>query len=211
MSCIPILIMGKSGSGKSASLRNFKKEEISLVNVLNKKLPFKSELNDSFLATANYGDIMNFIEKTPKQVVVLDDIGYAMTSEYMATAKQSGYNKFTDMAVHYYELIEFIKNLEGNKRVYLIMHEDKNDFGDVAPKTVGKLLDNQVNFTGYFTIILRAMFSNGKYIFRTQTTGQDVTKTPIGMFEADEIENDLKAVDKAICDYYNIKNESEGK
>ena len=211
MKSIPVLIIGKSGTGKSTSLRNFKKEDISLVNPLAKRLPFKSELNDNYLATDDYEKIKTFIQKTPKNIIVIDDIGYLLTNEFMRRAKETGYGKFTDIALHFYELIEFIKNLDGDKRVYMIMHEEKNEVGDVAPKTVGKLLDSQVCIEGLFTIVLRAMCDNGNFIFRTKTTGQDVTKAPMGMFEQEQIDNDLKLVDNAICEYYEIKNESEEK
>ena len=85
------------------------------------------------------------------------------------------------------------------------MHEDKNDFGDIKPKTIGKMLDEKVCVEGLFTIVLRSVVENGKYLFKTQTSGFDVTKSPIGLFQAEEIDNDLYAVDQAIRTYYNIE------
>jgi hypothetical protein len=41
---IPVLILGESGSGKSASLRNFSENEIGVINVASKPLPFKSKI-----------------------------------------------------------------------------------------------------------------------------------------------------------------------
>ena len=82
------------------------------------------------------------------------------------------------------------------------MHEDKNDYGDIKPKTIGKMLDEKVCVEGLFTIALRAAKSNGKYIFYTQQTDLDVSKSPIGMFDDIEIDNDLKVVDKKIREYY---------
>lgn len=208
---IPVLIIGKSGSGKSASLRNFKREDMSLVNVLDKKLPFATEFNNekAYLCSKNYNEILNFIKATPKQIIVIDDVGYIMTDKFVARSKETGYTKFTDLAKDFYDFINAIKEVEGNKRIYITMHEEKNDIGDVAPKTIGKMLDSQICIEGLFTIVLRAMFSNKNYIFRTKTDGLDVVKTPIGMFNADEMENDLKQVDDRICEYYNIKKEDK--
>ena len=41
---IPVLILGESGSGKSASMRNFDPEEVSVFNVASKPLPFRKKL-----------------------------------------------------------------------------------------------------------------------------------------------------------------------
>ena len=93
-----------------------------------------------------------------------------------------------------------------------MMHEDKNDFGEVKPKTIGKMLDEKVCLEGMFTIVLRCMTENGKHIFRTKTNGDDVTKTPLNLFDAEEIDNDLKLVDSTIREYYGMnKKEKENK
>jgi hypothetical protein len=84
------------------------------------------------------------------------------------------------------------------------MHEDKNEFGEIKPKTIGKMLDEKVCIEGLFTIVLRAECKDGNYIFHTKTDGLDVTKTPIDMFSEEEIDNDLKAVDATIREYYDM-------
>ena len=85
------------------------------------------------------------------------------------------------------------------------MHSDTTDDGRIIPKTIGKMLNEKVCIEGMFTIVLRAVFDNGKYLFRTKTNGSDVTKTPLDMFEEEEIENDLKLVDSKIRDFYEMK------
>jgi len=205
--CIPVLIIGHSGSGKSTSLRNLKPEEYSLVNPLAKRLPFKG--GASGLESSDYEQIKNFIAKTPKDIVVIDDSNYLLTMEMMKKAKEAGYNKFTDIALNYWKLIEFIKNLDGDKRVYLMSHEEVDDTGFVGVKTVGKMLSNQCCIEGLYTIVLRAESENGKFHFRTHTAGNDIIKSPIGLFDDELIDNDLAIVDKAICDYYEIKEREE--
>ena len=202
MKSVPVLVIGKSGTGKSASLRNFKKDEIAIANVLGKPLPFKSDIEAP--KVDDYKIILKAIEKTDKKVIVIDDAGYLLTNEFMKKSSIKGYDKYNEMANNFFELINGIKSIEGGKTVYLIMHEDIDEFGNVKPKTIGKLLDDKVNIQGMFTVCLRSMYENDKYIFRVKTNGQDCVKTPIGMFEEDEIENDLKLVDEKIREYYDL-------
>lgn len=209
MKSVPVLLIGKSGSGKSASLRNFKKEEIAIANVLGKPLPFKSDLDAP--KVDDYNIILKAIQNTDKKVIVIDDANYLITNEFMNKSSVKGFDKYNEMGNNFFNLINGIKNIEGSKTVYLIMHEDTDDEGNVKPKTIGKLLDDKVNIQGMFTICLRSMFDNGNYIFRLKTNGQDCVKTPIGLFEEEQMENDLKLVDEKIREYYDLDKKEEEK
>ena len=201
--CIPVLIIGKSGSGKSTSLRNLKKEEYSLVNVLNKDLPFREGRNIKGLATKDYELVKKFIKETPKNIVVVDDFGYIMTNEFVSKATETGYTKFSVIAQKFYNFVEYIKTLDGDKRVYLMMHEEKDDSGEVKPKTIGKLLDEKVCIEGMFTICLHCMTDGTRHYFKTQGGTMDIAKSPEEMFDL-EIENDLKSVDSRAREYWGI-------
>lgn len=210
MNSVPVLLIGKSGSGKSTSMRNFKKDEIAIVNVLGKPLPFKNDLNAP--KCDDYKTILAAIEKTDKKTIVIDDANYLITNEFMAKSSIKGFDKYNELANNFWNLIQGIKNIKGGKTVFLIMHEDSDDEGNIKPKTIGKLLDDKVNIQGMFTVCIRSMFENGNYIFRLKTNGQDCVKTPIGMFDVEEMENDLKKVDEIVRDYYELdKQESEEK
>ncbi len=209
---IPVLVIGKSGSGKSTSLRNFETNELALINVISKPLPFKKKF-ESTLNTDNYVEIMKAIFKTQKKSIVIDDAGYLITNHFMNKHSSCGggsavFNLYNDLGDSFWNLIEFVKKkLPENKIIYFNMHEDKQENGDIKPKTIGKLLDDKVCIEGMFTIVLRCMSENGKHFFKTQTDGLDVAKTPLEMFEDKEIDNDLKLVDKTIREYYELDKE----
>jgi len=202
MNSVPILLIGKSGSGKSTSLRNFTKEEVAVINVLGKPLPFKSDIKAPKID--DYVNIINQIKLTKKNVIVIDDSNYLITNEFIEKTSIKGYDKYNEMAKGFFDLINAIKNIDGGKTVYLIMHEDTDDDGNIKPKTIGKLLDDKVNIQGMFTVCIRSVFENGQYIFKLKTNGQDCVKTPFGMFNQDSIENDLKAFDKVVREYYEL-------
>lgn len=210
---IPILIIGKSGSGKSASLRNLDPDRVALINVLGKPLPFRGKFAQ--VVTDDYNKVISCIATATKKgrdVVVIDDAGYLITNMFMkghggAGAGNSVYNLYNTIGDSFWRLIESIRALEGDERVYIIMHEETNDFGQIKPKTIGKLIDEKVCLEGMFTICLRCMISNGKHIFRTQSDGNDTAKSPMGLFDEMEIDNDLNAVDQKICEYYKGENE----
>lgn len=203
-----ILLLGKSGSGKSTSMRNFSHDELALINVNKKPLPFKGKF-DSTLESTNYEQIEKAIFSTKKKVIVIDDAGYLITNQFMMGHGENKGNAvfelYNSLADNFYKLIKFCQEkVADDKTIYFVMHEDKNDFGDVKPKTIGKLLDEKVCVEGLFTIALRAECLNGEYIFHTKTDGSDVTKAPLGMFESETVPNDLKEVDRTIRDYYDL-------
>ena len=211
---VPVLLIGRSGSGKSASMRNFGEDELALINVIHKPLPFQKEFK-SVANTDDYMDIMKKIFETTKKSIVIDDAGYLITNHFMRNHSNAGQGNavfalYNELGDKFWTLIEFIKNrLPDDKIVYIIMHEEKNEFGDVKPKTIGKLLDEKVCVEGMFTIVLRATIEDRKHVFLTQSDGSDVTKTPIGMFEDAVIDNDLKMVDDTIRKYYKMNTKGE--
>ena len=203
---IPVLIIGKSGSGKSTSLRYCTNNpEWNMVNVLNKPLPFKGKIPS--VVTDDYQQVMKALAGSKAHSIVVDDAGYLITNYFMKNHSSKGagnaiFSMYNTLADNFWNLIEFIKKLPADKIVYIIMHEDINDFGDIKPKTIGKMLDEKICLEGMFTIVLRCVQENGKHLFITQADGGAVSKSPMGMFETLEIDNDLALVDKAIRDYY---------
>lgn len=203
-----VFVYGKSGSGKSRSLINFGEDEIFLVNTIGKRLPFRSKFKYE-IKTDDFNKIANGLRKMPTKTAVIDDSGYLMTNAFMRghSAPKSGsstFDLYNDIADSFWSLITIIKNeLPDDVIVYMIMHEDTTDYGETKLRTIGKLLSEKVCIEGMSTVVLRCAVRDGKHLFITQSDGNDISKSPEGMFEL-EIENDLKAVDTAIREYWGL-------
>lgn len=203
-----VLIMGESGSGKSASLRNFAPNEISVFNVTSKPLPFKQgKTKIPKIDNATYADIANALANPNKRAYVIDDAGYLLSFEMFKRANETGYSKFTDMAKNFFDMLDFINTkLPNDIIVYITMHtEDDSEMHRVKVKTIGKMLDQNLKIEGLFSIVLRAVQTEDGYKFVTRDDMVSTAKSPIGMWEEDMIDNDLKAVDTTIREYYDMK------
>lgn len=200
--------MGESGSGKSASLRNFAPNEISVFNVTSKPLPFKQgKTKIPKIDNATYTDIANALANPNKRAYVIDDAGYLLSFEMFKRANETGYSKFTDMAKNFFDMLDFINTkLPNDIIVYITMHtEDDSEMHRVKVKTIGKMLDQNLKIEGLFSIVLRAVQTEDGYKFVTRDDMVSTAKSPIGMWEEDMIDNDLKAVDTTIREYYDMK------
>lgn len=205
------LLIGRSGVGKSYSMHTLDTKSYALISVLGKELPFKSD--KKFLETDNYDvikeSILAYVGRGVKNIII-DDAGYLLTIAFMKAqgAEKKGnkvFDLYSEMATDFYGLLRFVqKQVPSDVIVGFIMHEDKNDFGDVTVKTQGKMLDERVNIPGMFTTLLQAVKSQGNYAFKTQTDGSGVTKSPYGMFDSEEIPNDMNYVIERIRAYYEI-------
>ena len=190
-------------------------EEWNLINVLNKPLPFKGKIPQ--VATDDYSQVTKCLAGSTAHSIVIDDAGYLITNYFMKNHSSKGqgnaiFTMYNTLADNFWNLVEFIKKLPDDKIVYIIMHEDTDDYGNVKPKTIGKLLDEKICLEGMFTIVLRCIQENGKHLFVTQADGGAVSKSPMGMFEELQIDNDLLYVDNKIREYYGLEiKESEEK
>lgn len=210
---IPVLVFGKSGSGKSRSLKNFQEDEIFLVNTIGKPLPFRGKFK-YVVQSDSYATIKKGMGKMPVDVAVIDDAGYLLTNHFMRghSGPKGGGNTFelfNSIADEFWGLLQFIQyELPANKIVYLMMHETFDDFGNVKLRTVGKLLDEKVCIEGMVTVCLRCCVDQDRHFFRTNSNGTDISKSPEGMFPQ-EMDNDLKLVDSTIRDYWGLASSQE--
>ena len=208
---LPILVLGETGSGKSYSIKNFDTEEVGIFSVEKPYLPFKKDFKVAKHAT--YEKIMNCFRNDPKlKRYIIDDSQYLLVNEMFDKAKDTGYGKFTDIALHFRNLIHFINHqLPDDLIVYFLHHtETDSNTGKTKAKTVGKMLDNQLTVEGCFNIVLLCSVEGTEHYFITQSDGYTTAKSPEGMFDI-RIPNDLKAVDVAVREYYGLTEEKNDK
>lgn len=201
---IPVLILGESGSGKSASLRSFDPGEVVIYNIAGKPLPFRNGAKMMRADNPTYTQIFNSLAKGKVKRYVIDDSQYLLCFELFDRSAETGYTKFTEMAKHFYDLIRtVIRRLPNDTIVYFLHHTELSE-GRYKAKTIGKMLDEKLTVEGLFSIVLMAKNVDGRHFFLTRSDGTDTVKTPMEMFADAEIDNDLKAVDTAIRSYYGL-------
>lgn len=216
---IATIILGESGTGKTASLRNLDPEHTLLIQAVSKPLPFRSKgwlpaskenPNGSIYCTDSSQHIVAAMQRTKKEIIVIDDFQYVLSNEFMRRVTDvakgnEAFAKYNEIARHAWDVLMAATSLADNKRVYILSHTSTDDFGKTKIKTIGKLLDEKIVIEGLVSIVLRTHVQNGNYLLSTKNNGADTVKSPIGLFDSELIENDLAAVDAAIFHYYEMK------
>ncbi len=216
---IACMILGQSGTGKTASLRNLDPAHTLLIQPVKKPLPFRSSgwsyfdkdkaPSGNVFVTDQAAQIIKLMRGTKRQIIVLDDFQYILANEFMRRVldKETGnaaFAKYNEIARNAWDILMAASQLADNKRVYILGHTQEDENGRTKAKTIGKLLDEKITLEGLLTIVLRTAVINGQYLFTTQNSGLDTVKTPLGLFDSDQIDNDLAAVDAAIFSYYEL-------
>lgn len=200
-----ILVLGNSGTGKSTSMRNLSPENVCLINISNKPLPFRNKFEEN-IYTTDYKKIIDVMNTTKKQIIVIDDFQYLLSTEFFNTIDEKGFDKYNRLAYHYFKIIDTAIRLDNNKIVIFTSHIDRADNGNEKIKTIGKLLDDKLCVEGLFTTVLGTLVQDGGYYFTTKNNGMNTVKTPIGMFDSDVIDNDLNYVIEKVKEYYGMDN-----
>lgn len=213
---IATLILGESGTGKSTSLRNLDPAHTLLIQSVKKPLPFRSNEwkpatkdGGSVYVTDDSANMVKAMQRTRKEIVVIDDFQYLLANEFMrrvtdVVTGNAAFAKYNEIARHAWDVLMAASSLPDSKRVYILSHTSTDDFGKTKIKTIGKLLDEKIVMEGLVTIVLKTVVQNGNYLFSTRNSGNDTVKSPIGLFDDELIENDLAAVDSAIFNYYGL-------
>lgn len=206
---IGVFILGNSGTGKTTSLRNFKSDEILYINVAKKPLPFRAAFAET-VEGDSYVQIAKAINNTTKKTVVIDDCQYLMANEFMRRSSEKGYDKFTEIAKNFWTLVNASNNdLGKDVIIYFLAHTDVSENGQEKMKTIGKMLDEKICVEGMVSIVLKTSVKDGHYTFTTQNNGHDTVKSPLGMFDSFEIDNDLKVVDTTIREYWGLNSDTD--
>lgn len=200
---VPVLVMGESGSGKTFSIRNFKPDEVGIFSVEKGRLPFKGDFKVKKRAT--YKDIAGIFKEPKLKRYVIDDAQYLMVNTLFDRAKEVGYQKYTDLALEFRNLIHGINYaLPDDVIVYILHHtETDSNTGKIKAKTVGKMIDQYLTLEGCFDIVLLAETDGKEHYFVTQSDGTTTAKSPYGMFP-EKIDNDLQKVDEAIREFWGL-------
>lgn len=209
---IAAFILGESGTGKSTSLRSMDPANTLLIQAIKKPLPFRSsgwkylsKEGGNILVCDNSAQIIAAMHRTQRQIIVIDDFQYVLANEFMRRTDERGFDKFTDIGKHAWDILCAASGLPDHVRVYILSHTETSESGRVKAKTIGRMLDEKITIEGMFSIVMRTCVINGQYLFSTKNNGSDTVKTPLGLFDADHIDNDLAAVDAAIVDYYSLQ------
>ena len=231
---IPVLVIGRSGSGKTYSLKGFadNPSEVGVISVEKGRLPFKSDIKtlkvkkeyspdvlkqiietlggeykgnqvETYrqINAAKYAWIMAAIKTAKAKSIVIDDSQYLLVNELFDRTGERGYDKFTDMAANFRNLVHFINELdEEDKIVYFFHHSELDTDGREKTKTIGKMLDEKLTIEGCFDIVIYCQ----DHEFYTQSNNQSTAKSPEGMFDL-KIPNNLKLVDDKIREYYGLE------
>jgi len=225
-----IAIVGQSGTGKSTSIENMNSASTFIINVAGKPLPFKGwakkyKLLDMSTAEGKKGnyysthafdkivDLMTYVSKERPEItdLIVDDFQYIMSDEFMQRAYERGWDKFTEMARHVYDILDKGRKLRGTLKVYILTHDEvvKQGVNERRKmKTIGNLLDDKITLEGMFTYVIFTHVEKqvGKdqstYSFITNTDGWTTAKSPKGCLPY-KIPNDLTLISKAIEDYKN--------
>lgn len=209
---IAAFILGESGTGKSTSMRSMNPAETLLIQAIKKPLPFRSsgwrhlsKDGGNIIVCDQSVQIIAAMHKTQRQIIVIDDFQYILANEFMRRTDERGFDKFTDIGKHAWDILCAASSLPDHVRVYILSHTETSESGRVKAKTIGRMLDEKITIEGMFSIVMRTCVINGQYLFSTKNNGSDTVKTPLGLFDADHIDNDLAAADAAIVDYYQLQ------
>lgn len=206
MAAQKVLIMGESGTGKSTSMRNCDPATVTVVNPVGKPLPFKNHF-EMLVNETDAQKITRYMKDQAaagKKLIVVDDFQYILAVPYMNRIKETGWDKYNDFGANYFEIIDVCKDLPDDVIVVYMTHLETLDNGLTTVKLIGKLLREKITIEGLYSIVLRTGVSEGKYYFYTQNSGKDTVKSPLGMFPAYAIDNDLNYVADKIRNYYEI-------
>lgn len=210
-----IVILGESGTGKSTSLRNLNPDETFIVNVLNKPLPFRgfktlyNAERKNYLETDSYPDVLKWLNAINKKAlhiktVIIDDFTFLMNNEFMRRCRERGFDKFTEMSINVFEILELCKTFRPDLYCYVLCHTEKDHAGIIRPQTVGKMTSDYVGIEKRVSIVFHTQIIDMQYKFLTNSDGLHVAKTPMGMFDDIFIDNDLAAIRPIIDEYYGV-------
>lgn len=212
-------VMGESGSGKTTAMRNLPPKETFYIDCDKKGLNWKgwrkqySVDNKNYFATDSFSTCKTLMDKVDKsenfrniKYLVIDTINGMMVAEEMRILAMQGGDKrsaWTDLASNGWDIINKALTLRDDLTVIILCHSetisDDNGIVKTRIKTNGRKLEKLV-LESKMTTVVWAVRQDGKYKFILSADGS-TCKVPLGAFQADECDNDIMIVIKALEDY----------
>jgi hypothetical protein len=211
-----ICVMGESGSGKTSSMRNLDPASTYYIDCDKKGLSWRGWRQQYNTDAKNYTrtDDQAFVlrllhaindkESTRHiKTVIVDTINGIMVADEMRRSKEKGYDKWLDLAVAIYDIIDYALTMRDDLTVIFVAHtqtdHDENGYMFTRIKTSGKKLD-KITLESKFPVVLLAKVIDGKHVFETKANFS-TTKTPMGAYEEQYIDNDIAEVLKVLAEF----------
>jgi adenylate kinase family enzyme len=211
-----IAVMGESGSGKTTSMRNLDPKTTFYIDCDKKGLSWKGWKKQYSKENQNYvcSDDIDFVTSTVQmisnsdkfqhiKVVIVDTINALMVADEMKRMKEKGYDKWQDLAVSVYSLIDKALTFRDDLTVVFLAHTqtDREDSGYMFThiKTSGKKLDKIVLESKFSTVLLCKNI-DGEHKFETKANNS-TAKVPMGAIDETLIDNDIVPVIKALEEF----------
>lgn len=195
-----IFVLGNPGTGKSTSLRNLKKDQVSYITVTGKELPFRSDIKPVPVRTME--EVKKMIVASKKPIVVIDDVNYLFTKEvFGASEKEDKWNVYDKISKEFYQIVQSILNKDTDQNFYLFGHLEDPDSSTLALKTLGQATRKNNNPEGWTNIVFESAVELDEFVFKVKTNGSGV-KSPMDMFSEATIANDLALINDKINKYY---------
>ena len=195
-----IFVLGNPGTGKSSSLRNLKNSEVGYITVTGKELPFRTDIKPTAVKTMK--EVKKMIVGSKKPIVVIDDVNYLFTREvFGAEDTKNPFELYDNLSKDFYLLVEAILNKQTEQNFYLFGHLEEPSSNTKSLKTLGQNTRKNNNPEGWTNIVFESTVDLGEFVFKVKTDGNGV-KSPLDMFEDEEIGNDLRVINEKINAYY---------
>jgi len=195
-----IFVLGNPGTGKSTSLRNMAKDEVSYITVTGKELPFRTTIKPVPVKTMD--EVQKMIVAAKKPIVVIDDVNYLFTKEvFGASEKTDKWDVYDKISKDFYRIVQSILNKDTDQNFYLFGHLEDPDSSTLALKTLGQATRKNNNPEGWTNIVFQSDVELDEFVFKVKTDGSGV-KSPMEMFDVTTVPNDLKIVNDKINAYY---------
>ena len=215
-----VLIIGSSGSGKSTSIRNLDPKSTFIISVPDKPLPFKGfkklykpisgwdDKEGNYYQSDDWQRVIRCIKMVNDHrpeitTLIIDDAHFLMANEFMHRATEKGFERFSEIAQHMWFVMSTITGSRPSLTCFVLSHNELDNAGVSKPKTVGKLLEDKITLEAMVTTVLHTVIKDNEYKFLTQHDGSHVSKSPMGLFDTNFIDNDLKMVKEKIELYFN--------